>query len=149
MDTAITPTAVSRSIYDQSNDNPDFSLLIENIDFVDLTDLVDRDLPLTMLAPDNTAWRRIEFGTFEGPEIIKRHIFRGLLFTDVIANSSQITAVNGITHGVETRGEFNESVFVGGGYIYQGKFSFVQSSYYFIIIMLFDHLLTVVMNFVT
>ena len=120
LDTAITPTAVSRSIYDQSNENPDFSLLVENIDFVDLTDLVDRDLPLTMLAPDNNAWRRITFNTFDGPDIIRRHLFRGLLFTDVIANSTQITAVNGITHGVELRGEFNESVFVGGGYIYQG-----------------------------
>jgi uncharacterized surface protein with fasciclin (FAS1) repeats len=120
LDTAITPTAVSRSIYDQSNDNPDFTLLVENIDFVDLTDIVDRDLPLTMIAPDNTAWRRIVFGTNEGPEIIKRHIFRGLLFMDVIANTTQLTAVNGVALGVELRGEFNESLFVGGAYLYQG-----------------------------
>jgi uncharacterized surface protein with fasciclin (FAS1) repeats len=120
LDSAITPTAVSRSIYDQTNESPDFTLLVENIDFVDLTDLVDRDLPLTMMAPNNQAWRRIAFGTLEGPEIIKRHIFRGLLFMDVIANSTQLTSVNGVTIGVELRGEFNESLFVGGAYIYQG-----------------------------
>ena len=119
MDTAITPTAVSRSIYDQSNENPEFSLLVENIDFVDLTDLVDRDLPLTMLAPDNRAWRRIEFGTLEGGEIIKRHLFRGLFFCDVLANLTSVSAVNGIVHGIELRGEFNESLWVGGAHVYE------------------------------
>ena len=119
LDTAITPTAVSRSIYDQSNENPEFSLLVENIDFVDLTDLVDRDLPLTMLAPDNRAWRRVEFGTLEGGEIIKRHIFRGLFFCDVLANLTSVSAVNGIVHGIELRGEFNESLWVGGAHVYE------------------------------
>jgi uncharacterized surface protein with fasciclin (FAS1) repeats len=119
MDTAITPTAVSRSIYDRSNENPEFSLLVENIDFVDLTDLVDRDLPLTMLAPDNRAWRRIEFGTLDGGDIIKRHIFRGLFFCDVLANLTEISAVNGDVHGIELRGAYNESLWVGGAHIYE------------------------------
>lgn len=118
LDAAITPTAVSRSIYDQSNDNPEFSLLTENIDFVDLTDLVDRDLPLTMLAPDNRAFRRIEFGTLDGGEIIKRHIFRGLFFCDVLANMTSVSAVNSIVHGIEVRGEYNESLWVGGAHVY-------------------------------
>lgn len=117
LDTVITPTAVTRSVYDQSNSNPEFSLLVENIDFVDLTDLVDRDLPLTMLAPDNRAFRRIEFGTLEGGEIIKRHIFRGLFFCDVLANMTEVSAVNGIVHGIEVRE--NESLWVGGANIYQ------------------------------
>jgi uncharacterized surface protein with fasciclin (FAS1) repeats len=119
LDTAITPTAVSRSVYDQSNENPDFSLLVENIDFVDLTDLVDRDSPLTMLAPDNNAWRRVEFGTLEGGEIIKRHIFRGLFFCDVLANMTSISAVNSVVHGIEVRGENSDRVWVGGAYIYK------------------------------
>lgn len=119
LDTAITPTAVSRSVYDQSNSNPEFSLLVENIDFVDLTDLVDRDLPLTMLAPDNNAWRRVEFGTLEGGDIIKRHIFRGLLFCDVLANMTSVSAVNSVVHGIELKGENNEHVWVGGAYIYK------------------------------
>jgi Fasciclin domain len=119
LDTAITPTAVSRSLYDQSNENPEFSLLIENIDFVDLTDLVDRDLPLTMLAPDNTAWRRVEFGTLEGGEIIKRHIFKGLLFCDVLANMTEVTAVNNVVHAVELTGESNDHLWVGGAYVYK------------------------------
>lgn len=119
LDTVITPTAVSRSIYDQSNENPDFSLLVENIDFVDLTDLVDRDLPLTLLAPDNNAWRRVEFGTLEGGEIIKRHILRGLFFCDVLANLTSISAVNSVVHGIEVRGENSDRVWVGGAYIYK------------------------------
>jgi hypothetical protein len=120
LDSAITPTAVSHSVYDRSRDDPNFSLLVENIDFVDLTDLVDRTLPITFLAPDNTAWRRIVFGTTQGGEIVKRHIFRGLLFLDVIRNATQLTDVNGLTHAVELRGEFNESLWVGGGNVYEG-----------------------------
>jgi hypothetical protein len=119
LDQPITPTAVSRSIYDQANENPDFSLLIENIDFVDLSDLVDRDLPLTMLAPDNRSWRRVSFGTLEGGEILKRHIFRGLFFWDVFANMTQAKAVNGIVHGVELRGEFNEFLYIGNAFVYE------------------------------
>jgi uncharacterized surface protein with fasciclin (FAS1) repeats len=119
LDAAITPTAVSRSVYDQSNENPEFSLLVENIDFVDLTDLVDRDLPITLLAPDNRAFRRIEFGTLDGGEIIKRHLFRGLLFCDVLANMTSVSAVNGVVHGIEVRGEYNESLWVGGAHVYQ------------------------------
>lgn len=126
-DKVITPTAVSQSIYDRSRDNEDFSLLVENIDFVDLTDLVDRDLPLTFLAPPNKAWRRITFGAFEGGEIIKRHIYYGLLFWDVIANVTNIpdeaeqviTSVDGDVFQVERRGEFGENLWVGGGYIYE------------------------------
>jgi hypothetical protein len=94
-------------------------LLIENIDFVDLTDLVDRDSPLTMLAPDNRSFRRQGFGTLEGGEIIKRHIFPGLLFWDDFANRTQATAVNGITHGVELRGESNEFLYVGNAFVYE------------------------------
>jgi hypothetical protein len=120
LDSAITPTAVSHSVYDRSRDDPNFSLLVENIDFVDLTDLVDRTLPLTFLAPDNAAWRRITFGTLSGGEIIKRHIYRGLLFLDVLRNQTQLTDVNLLTHGVELRGEFNESLWVGGGHVYDG-----------------------------
>jgi uncharacterized surface protein with fasciclin (FAS1) repeats len=112
LDSAITPTCVSRSIYDQSNENPDFSLLVENIDFVDLTDLVDRDLPLTMVAPDNRAWRRVEFGTLDGGEIIKRHLFRGLFFCDVLANMTEISSVNGVVHKIELRGS-NTGVYIG------------------------------------
>jgi uncharacterized surface protein with fasciclin (FAS1) repeats len=119
LDAAITPTAVSRSVYDQSNSNPEFSLLVENIDFVDLTDLIDRDLPITLLAPDNRAFRRIEFGTLEGGEIIKRHLFRGLFFCDVLANMTSVSAVNGIVHGIEVRGEYNESLWVGDAHVYQ------------------------------
>ena len=119
LDSAITPTAVSQSIYDQSRRNPDFSLLVENIDFVDLTDLVDRDLPLTMLAPPNEAWRRITFSTIAGGDIIKRHIFRGLLFWDVIANVTEIVSVEKDRHAVELRGENDEHLWAGGGFIYK------------------------------
>ena len=115
----ITPTAVSESIYVQSQLNPSFSLLVENIDFVNLQDLVDRDLPLTMLAPNNRAFARVSYSTLDGGDIIRSHIFRGLLFLDVIANSTSITSVSGVTHGVETRGPKNESVYVSGAYIYK------------------------------
>lgn len=119
IDTAITPTAVSRSVYDQSSSNPEFSLLVENIDFVDLTDLVDRDLPLTMLAPDNKAFRRIEFGTLEGGEIIKRHLFRGLFFCDVLANMTTVQAVNDYVHQIELRGPDGDELWVGGARVYE------------------------------
>ena len=119
LDSAITPTAVSESIFDKSNNNPDFSLLIKNIELVDLTDLVDRDLPLTMLAPDNTAWRRVQFGTLDGGDIIKRHIFKGLLFCDVLANMTSVSAVNSDVLAIELTGENNEHLWVGGAYIYK------------------------------
>jgi uncharacterized surface protein with fasciclin (FAS1) repeats len=119
IDTALTPTAVSQSIYDKSRLNDDFSLLVENIDFVDLTDLIDRDSPLTMLAPDNNAWRRITFGTLEGGDIIKRHLYRGLLFCDEIANSTELVSVDLEPFSVEVRGEFKDSIWVGGARIYE------------------------------
>jgi len=128
IDTAITPTAVSRSVYDQSNENPDFSLLVENIDFVQLTNMVDQDSPLTMLAPDNTAFRRVEFNTLGGGEILKRHLFNGLLFCDVIANQTNLVPVEGPAIGVELRGEpgsglwgleGGQNLFVGGAYVYE------------------------------
>lgn len=129
LDTAITPTAVSRSIYDQSNENPNFSLLVENIDFVQLTDLVDRDSPLTLLAPDNTAFRRVVFGTLDGADIIKRHIFKGLMFCDVIANQTEIETVEQEMIAVELRGkpgsglwglnpDGGQNLYVGGAYLY-------------------------------
>jgi uncharacterized surface protein with fasciclin (FAS1) repeats len=127
IDTAVTPTAVSQSIYDQSNLNPDFSLLVENIDFVQLTDYVDRDLPLTLLAPDNRAWRRITFGTLEGADIIRRHLYKGLLFCDVIANQTEIKTVEEEFISVELRGapgtglwglNGGQNLYVGGAYVY-------------------------------
>jgi len=119
LDSAITPTAVSRSVYDQSRMNPDFSLLVENIDFVDLTDLVDRDSPLTLLAPPNEAWRRITFSTLDGGGIIKRHIYRGLLFWDVIYNLTEIVSVEKDVFQVDIRGENDENLYVGNAYIYK------------------------------
>ena len=82
-------------------------------------DYIDRTLPLTMLCPDNKAFRRVVFGSLQGTNLIKLHIFAGLLFQDVIANQTQITSVSGVTLGVETRGPKNESVYVGGAYIYK------------------------------
>ena len=122
MDSVITPTHVSQSIYDQSRNDPDFSLLVENIDFVRLTDLVDRDLPLTMLVAPNRAFERIEFSTIDGGDIIRWHIFRGLFFTDIIANLTTITSVepNPVTHTVERKGPEGEHLYVGGAYIYEG-----------------------------
>ena len=119
MDTVLSPTAVSDSIYAQLELNPKTSLLVENIKLVDLMDYIDRDLPLTMLCPDNKAFRRVVFGALHGTDIIKQHIFAGLLFEDVIANQTQIISVNGVTLGVETRGPKNESVYVAGAYIYK------------------------------
>lgn len=92
---------------------------MENIDFVDLTDLIDRDSPLTLLAPYNQAWRRITFGTLEGGNIIKRHLYRGLLFCDVIANASSIVSVDLEPFAVEVRGENQDSLWVGGSHIYE------------------------------
>ena len=117
-DKVITPTAVSRSVYDQSNDNPDFQLVVENIDYVDMQNMIDQDIPITFLAPYDTAWWRVRFGALEGEEIIKRHLFRGLWFCDTIANETTITAANGEIHAVELRGEKGEHVYVGGAYIF-------------------------------
>jgi hypothetical protein len=107
------------SVYDRCSNNPDFSLLVENIDFVDMTDIIDRDRPLTLLAPDNTAWRRITFGALEGGDIVNRHLFRGLLFLDVLANATQLTSVNGATHLVEVRGP-EKNLWIGNASVYQG-----------------------------
>jgi hypothetical protein len=117
-DTVITPTAISRSVYDQTNDNPDYQLVTENIDYVDMQDMIDSDLPITFLAPYDRAWWRVRFGALEGAEIIKRHLFRGLLFCDVIANETIITAVNGEVHAVELRGDNDEHVFVADAFLF-------------------------------
>lgn len=119
LDSVITPTAVSRSVYDQCNENPDFSLLVENIDMVELDELIDRDLPLTFLAPDNKAFRRVVFGSTEGGDIIRKHLFRGLFFHDVIANATTMTSVSGVTHKVEVFGANKETIYVGGAHIYK------------------------------
>ena len=127
IDSAITPTAVSRSIYDQSQDNPDFFILVENIKLVDLQDMIDRDLPLTLLAPDNNAFRRVEFSAIGGGEIIKRHLFEGLNFCDVLANETEIESVAGDIWDIELRGEpgsgewglnGGQNLFVGDAYVY-------------------------------
>jgi len=125
-DAPITPTAVSESIYVKSQDNPDFSLLVTNIDFVQLNTMIDQQMPLTLLAPNNAAFRRIKFGTLDGATIIKRHLITGLYFCDVIANQTQYMAVNGDTIGVELRGApgsglwgtEGQHLFVGGAYVY-------------------------------
>jgi hypothetical protein len=119
LDLPITPTAVSQSVYDKSRLNDDFSLLVENIDFVDLTDIIDRDSPLTLLAPNNKAWERITFKTSEGRDIIKRHIFTGLLFCDAIANETFIVSVDLEPFEVELRGEFKDSLWIGGAHVYE------------------------------
>ena len=119
MDTVLTPTALDRSVYDQCTDNPEFSLLVENIKLVELDEIIDRDLPLTFLAPDNRAFRRVEFGATDGGDIIRAHLFRGLYFHDEIANATTITSVNGVTHQIEVFGTNNETIYVGGAYIYK------------------------------
>ena len=126
MDSALTPTAVSRSVYDKTMADPDFSILTENIDFVQLTDNIDRDIPLTMLAPNNQAFRRVTFGTLDGADIIKRHLFSGLFFCDVLANMTEVETVVGEKIGIELRGEpgsglwgpDEQNLYVGGAYIY-------------------------------
>jgi uncharacterized surface protein with fasciclin (FAS1) repeats len=121
IDTVLTPTAVSRSIIDQMKNNSDLSVLVALIDFVHMTDIIDRDLPLTMLAPNNKAYGRIATpGSIEDTDdIIRQHIFRGLLFKDVLANLTQVTAINGVTHAVEAYGPNKDTVWVGGACIYE------------------------------
>jgi len=118
-DRVITPTAVSRSVYDQTADDPNFQLVTENIDYVDMQDFIDRDPVLTFMAPYDRAWWRIRFGAMEGVEIIKRHLFRGLEFCDVIANKTSIVAVNGESHKIELHGANEEHVYVAGAYIFK------------------------------
>ena len=72
-----------------------------------------------MLAPNNKAFRRIVFGTLEGGDIIRQHIFRGLQFKDVLANLTEITSVSGVTHSIEACEPINQTVLVGGAYIYE------------------------------
>lgn len=117
-DRVITPTAVSRSVYDQTKENPDYSLVTENIDFVDMQDYIDRDLPITFLAPYDRAWWRVRFSTIDGEAIINRHIFRGLYFCDVIANMTEITSVEGDVHAVTLRGDNQENLFIGDAYLF-------------------------------
>jgi hypothetical protein len=117
-DRVITPTAVSRSVYDQTKENPDYGLVTENIDFVDMQDMIDRDLPITFLAPYDRAWWRVRFSTIDGEAIINRHIFRGLYFCDVIANMTEITSVEGDVHAVTLRGDNQENLFIGDAYVF-------------------------------
>lgn len=116
IDSAITPTAVSHSIYDKIQFNPETTLYKKNIDFVDLTDLYARDSPLTVLAPDNAAFRRVEFDTISGGPILKRHVFRGLLFCDVLANQTEVSTVDGVVLGVEVK---DDELWVGGAKVYE------------------------------
>ena len=121
LDAVLTPTAVSHSIFDRLESDLDFTEFVNQIQFVDLQDLVDRDIPLTVLAPYNNAWNRgIELDALEIEEVVKRHIFRGLLFLDVIVNTTQITTVDGLTLQVELRGPNKEDIFVDNAYVYKG-----------------------------
>jgi len=115
IDSAITPTAVSNSIYDWIQINPETKLFKSNIDFVDLTDYISVDTPLTVFAPDNAAFRRIEFDSIAGGPIIKRHIMRGLLFCDVLANRTEVITVEGIVLNVEVK---DDQLWVGGAKVY-------------------------------
>ena len=117
LDTAITPTAVSNNIYDWVALNPETRLFKVNIDFVQLTDYVSKDYPLTVLAPDNAAFRRVEFDTIEGGPILKRHIMTGLFFCDVMANQTEVVTVEGVVLNVELKGEDEDEVWVGGAKI--------------------------------
>jgi len=115
IDTVITPTAVSNNIYDWVQHNPETKLFKVNIDFVDLTDYISQQYPLTVLAPDNAAFRRVEYDTIEGGPIIKRHIMRGLFFCDVLANQTEVVTVDGVVLGVEVK---DDELWVGGGKVY-------------------------------
>merc|ERR1711865_1176802 len=116
IDSVITPTAVSHSIYDMIQFNEDTSILKTNIDFVALTDYIATDSPLTILAPNNDAFRRVEFDTIDGGPIIKRHIITGLLFCDVLKNRTQVITVEGEVLGIEVKSD--NSLWVGGARIY-------------------------------
>ena len=116
LDTAITPTAVSNNIYDWIQFMPETKLFKVNIDFVELTDYISKDYPLTVLAPDNAAFRRVEYDTLDGGAIIKRHIMRGLFFCDVLANQTEVMTVEGLVLGVEVKED--ESLWVGGAKVY-------------------------------
>jgi len=115
IDTVITPTAVSNNIYDWIQYTPETKLFKVNIDFVDLTDYISKDTPLTVLAPDNAAFRRVEYDTIEGGPIVKRHIMRGLFFCDVLANKTEVVTVEGVVLGVEVK---DDELWVGGGKVY-------------------------------
>lgn len=89
--------------------------------------MIDRDSPLTLLAPDNTAFRRVSFSSIGGGEIIKRHLFEGLNFCDVIANETELESLAGDIWDVELRGEpgsgewglsGGQNLFIGDAYVY-------------------------------
>ena len=115
IDTAITPTAVSSSLYDRIQFNPDTSLFKTNIDFVQLTDYIAMDSPLTILAPDNAAFRRVEFDTIDGGAILKRHVLSGLLFCDKLANQTTVVTVDNVVLGVEVK---DDELWIGGAKVY-------------------------------
>ena len=116
IDSVITPTAVSFSLYDHCNEDPDFSSLVRSLQEVDIVDIVDRDLPLTLLAPNDKAFERIGPTGLELQDILRNHLFRGLWFLDLLGNGTEITSVNDVTHMVEV---FGDKTYVGGAYIYQ------------------------------
>lgn len=115
IDSAITPTAVSHSIYDRIQFHPETTLFKINIDFVDLTDLIAVDSPLTVFAPDNKAFERVEFDTIDGGPIVKRHVMEGLWFCDTLAAVTEVTTVEGEVLTVEVK---DDDVWVGGAKIY-------------------------------
>eukprot|EP00934_Nitzschia_sp_Nitz4_P007459 Nitzschia sp. Nitz4//scaffold230_size58257//28259//30405//NITZ4_006482-RA/size58257-augustus-gene-0.4-mRNA-1//1//CDS//3329543253//7449//frame0 len=128
VDEVVTPTAVSMSIYEWIGADDDFAILSENIDFVQLNELVDTYLPLTMLAPNDDAFKRITFATLGGGDILKRHLFYDLLFCDVIANETSIESVQGTILSVELRGDpgtglwgldGGQNLWVGGALVYK------------------------------
>lgn len=119
VDEVIMPTAVSQSIYNKIELNPDTTYMAGRFDFVDLTNTIDQDLPLTVLVPFNQAFDRVEILVNDLPDILKRHVFGGLLFSDVIRGRTTITSVSGVTFDVETRGPNNEYLYIGDAYVYQ------------------------------
>mmetsp|Transcript_11766 Transcript_11766/g.27542 ORF Transcript_11766/g.27542 Transcript_11766/m.27542 type:complete len:702 (+) Transcript_11766:199-2304(+) len=119
IDSTITPVAVAHSIYDRIQYHSETLLYKINIDFVDLTDLIAKDSPLTVFAPDNKAFQRVEFDAIDGGPIIKRHVLRGLWFCDKLANETALTTVDGYVIDIELKGEGeDQELWVGGGKVY-------------------------------
>jgi len=124
IDKVLEPPSVYMSIYDRAKlSNHSYNgltLFATTIDFVKLTDLVDRDYPLTAFVPYNRAFRRIEYPAVEADSIIQQHLTRGLLYIDRVAAATNIKPLDGFEMGVDTKVDerTNEtSIWVGGAKI--------------------------------
>jgi uncharacterized surface protein with fasciclin (FAS1) repeats len=107
IDQMFLPSSLSNNIYNLIEASPDHASMKESL--MGYRGLMVRDLPFTVFAKSNNLWNMID--PLEQEALVQQHIFRGLLFCDVLATLTVVSDMSGVSHNITLEGE---SVFMDG-----------------------------------